>query len=153
MDLKLTWKGKTTTSSVYLRSDKEEGEPLLLGTNAIIPLGLMRPATGVEALVSKGQGVEGGVVRLLKAVRIPRGSGMVVEVWVDRRPGETNAMLVEPMADCCGGLSMEEMVVDVKEEGQALVVVTNTSHEALVVEAGLEIGLASSLLWGKRRCV
>ena len=39
VDLEFTWRGKTVKSPVYVRSDKQEGEPLLLGTNVIVPLG------------------------------------------------------------------------------------------------------------------
>lgn len=59
---------------MYVRSDTEKGEPLLLDTNVIISPGFMQPAAGVEAPASKEK--SGGVVtvRLVKAERIARES-------------------------------------------------------------------------------
>ena len=42
------WGGKSVASTVFLRSDLGvRGEPCLLGTNVVIPLGLMVPGPGV----------------------------------------------------------------------------------------------------------
>ncbi len=71
MDLEFTWKGETVTSPVhvYLRSDRQEGEPLLLGTNVIVPLGLIEPAAGVETR-HHGSGIGGVAVRLVRGEKI-----------------------------------------------------------------------------------
>ncbi len=78
MDLEFSWGDKTVVSPVYLRSDKERGEPLLLGTNLTIPLRLMEPAAGVEARAWNKGADNVGTVRLLKAERIPGGHGAIV---------------------------------------------------------------------------
>ena len=50
VNLTLRWKDKTVTTPVYIRSDQvAKGEPCLLGTNVVMPLGLMVPSKGVEA--------------------------------------------------------------------------------------------------------
>ena len=55
MDLELEWQGKSVTATVYLHSYLEaQGEPYLLGTNVVIPLGLMVPG------VFKGSGQPSG---------------------------------------------------------------------------------------------
>ena len=66
-----------------------------------------------------------------------------------RTPGQYLAAIDHPPLP----IMVSQMVVEVKEEGQALAVVANTSDEALVVEADLEIASGMSLLRGKRRCV
>ena len=49
VDLTFSWQGKTVKAPVYIRSDVGRGgEPCLLGTNVVMPLGLMTPAPGVE---------------------------------------------------------------------------------------------------------
>ena len=54
VDLTFSWQGKTVRSPVYVHSGESgDGEPHLFGTNVKIPLGLMTPASSVEA---KGQG-------------------------------------------------------------------------------------------------
>ena len=64
VDLELEWQGKSVTTTVYLRSDLgAQDEPYLLGTNVVIPLGLMVPGGGVEPLgrlVFKGSGQPSG---------------------------------------------------------------------------------------------
>ena len=53
VDLTLLWQGKTVKFPVYVRNDEcGSGEQCLLGTNVVIPLGLMTPTPGVEP---KGQ--------------------------------------------------------------------------------------------------
>ena len=42
-------KGRTATTTAYIRSDLASGEPCLLGTNMVMPLKLMVPNVGVEA--------------------------------------------------------------------------------------------------------
>lgn len=50
VELEVDWNGEMVLAPVYLRSDQgTQGEPCLLGTNVIIPLGLMVPGTGVKA--------------------------------------------------------------------------------------------------------
>lgn len=49
MEVMFECQGKSVVSTVYLRSELgAEGEQCLLGTNVVIPLGLMTPAPGVE---------------------------------------------------------------------------------------------------------
>ena len=48
VEIVIDWKGKQVTAPVYIRSDIGlQGEPFLLGTNVVIPLGLMVPGNGV----------------------------------------------------------------------------------------------------------
>ena len=48
VELVIDWKGKQVTAPVYIRSDIGlQGELFLLGTNVVIPLGLMVPGNGV----------------------------------------------------------------------------------------------------------
>ena len=48
VDLEFSYQDKQIITAVYLRSDQgTAGEPCLLGTNVVIPLGLMVPGPGV----------------------------------------------------------------------------------------------------------
>ena len=50
VNLTFRWGDKTVTTPVYVRSDQAaKGEPCLLGTNVVMPFGLMVPSEGVEA--------------------------------------------------------------------------------------------------------
>ena len=83
---------------VYLRSDQgPAGEPL--GTNVVLPLGLMVPELGVA---------EVDVVRLIRAERVPSRCGVVVEALVE---GCEGPVMVEPLQSVLGScrLEMEHM--------------------------------------------
>ena len=131
VDMEFTWKEKTIASPVYLRADKEDGEPLLLGTNVIVPLGLIQPAPGVEARVSKAKPGGRGMVRLVEAEQIPRESGMLGKAQLEGVQCEGFRLL------------REEMVVEPDAYGFVSVIVSNTLCQALSVEAGQEIGRIS----------
>lgn len=49
VDMEVAWRGKSVTSPVYVRSEREKGEPLLLGTNVIGALEMMQLGAGVVA--------------------------------------------------------------------------------------------------------
>ena len=77
VDLTFSWQGKTVKAPVYIRSDVGRGgEPCLLGTNVVIPLGLMTPAPGVEPrgpedVECPGQSAR---IQLVQGVRVPASS-------------------------------------------------------------------------------
>lgn len=78
VNLEFSYQGQKVTVPVYLRLDQgPAGEPCLLGTNVVLPLGLMVPGLGVQA---RELGVaEVSVVRLIRAERVPSQCGVVVE--------------------------------------------------------------------------
>jgi len=116
VDLSITWQGKTVTTPVYLRSDLGmTGEPCLLGTNVVIPLGMMVPAPGVQPrdVPPKAE----GVVQLLQPHRVPSQCAKLVEAefGLSGQPSrllwfKPDAMIRETM-----GLEMEESVVSHKD--------------------------------------
>ena len=70
VDLEL---GKSVTTTVYLRSDLgTQGEPFLLGTNVLIPFGLMVSGVGVAPLGGDFSvtGMANPVVQLVQARRV-----------------------------------------------------------------------------------
>ncbi len=100
---------------------------------------------GVEARVNKCRAGGVGMVRLAKAERIPRASGVFVKVKLEGELGGGGVVLVEP-GTICGeevGLQMEEMVVEPDVDGFVSVMVENHSGQALTLAAGQEIGCAS----------
>ena len=82
VDLELCVQGRSVTVPVYLRNDLGRvSEPCLLSTNVVILLGLMVPGPGVH--VGSSVMGQGGVVRLVKAERIPSHCGVCVEAVVE----------------------------------------------------------------------
>ena len=82
VDLTFSWQGKTVKSPVYVHNDEcGSGEPCLLGTKVVIPLGLMTPALGVEP---KGQESlqQAACVQLFQGVRVPAGCAVMAKVKV-----------------------------------------------------------------------
>lgn len=56
VNLIISWHDKEITVPVYLHSDVAGGKTCLLGTNVVIPLGLITPGEGVEAAPLKREG-------------------------------------------------------------------------------------------------
>ena len=104
VNLEFSYQGQRVTVPVYLHSDQgPAGEPCLLGTNVVLPLGLMVPGLGVQA---RELGV--GVVRLIRAERVSSRCGVVVEALVE---GCEGPVMVEPLQSVLGscGLEMEHI--------------------------------------------
>ena len=136
VDLEFTWRGKNVKSPVYVRSDKQEGEPLLLGTNVIVPLGLMEPSRG---------GGDMGTVRLVKTEKIPGRSGVMVQAVVSGGGCEgQRALVVEPEKELCG-LLMEEAVVGPGVDGRVSLMVTNPTCQSQSLKSGQTINRACCL--------
>lgn len=87
---------------VYLRSDKgTAGESCLLGTNVVLPLGLMVLGPGVETREVSG---EVGCVKLIRAEWVPGRCGVVVVAIVE---GCSGTVMVEPLL-CGPGVEIEQ---------------------------------------------
>ena len=139
VDLEFCLQGRSVTVPVYLRSDQGPvSEPCLLGTNVVIPLGLMVPGPGVH--VRSSVMCQGGVVRLVKAERIPSHCGVCVEAVVE---GCDGTVLVEPKL-VCAGLEFESMLVEPDSSGKTMIVLSNHSVSAVCLGAGRKIGFAQS---------
>ena len=92
---------------LYFRSDKGPvSEPCLLGTNVVIPLGLVVPVR------SSVMGLD-GVVRLVRVERIPSHCSICVEVIVE---GGDGTVLVELKLGCAG-LELESILVEPEGSG------------------------------------
>ena len=76
VEMTFEWGGKSVTSTVFLRSDLGVGgEPCLLGTNVVIPLGLMVPGPGVEP---RG-GDRSPTVCFVQPKRVPGGAAVFIK--------------------------------------------------------------------------
>ena len=116
---------------VYLRSDQgPASEPL--GTSVVLPLGLMVPELGVA---------EVGVVRLIRAERVPSRCGVVVEALVE---GCEGPVMVEPLQSVLGscGLEIEHMLVEPDRSGEVSTVVANPSLSVVCLDTGQCLGMA-----------
>jgi hypothetical protein len=145
VDLEISHQGKKTTATVYLRSDQGTGgESCLLGTNVLVDLGLVFPGLGVE---TSGEGVrDGGIVRLIKAERVPSRCGVVVEAMVEGRNGAM--LMVEPVQDE-SGLELEPMLVQPGLSGKVCIVICNPSPEVVHLKQGQLMGSAHHVSEGQ----
>ena len=114
VDLEFEWQGNQLTAPVYLKSDQgPKGEPCLLGTNVVIPLGLMVPGPGVRP--QKVGAGDTGTVRLVSAQRVPSRCGVVVDAIIEgccKGP-----VMVEPVVGS-SGIELECMVVEADSSGK-----------------------------------
>ena len=117
VDLEFSYQDKQIITAVYLRSDQgTAGEPCLLGTNVVIPLGLMVPGPGVA---TKELGLtQVGTVRLVRAERIPSQCGVVMDAQ----------------------LTLEHMLVEPDSAGKVSIVVTNPSYSEVKLDTGQCVG-------------
>ena len=94
VELELSFNGKSVVVPVYVRgSGSPESDACLLGTNVVIPLGMIAPAGGVEP-----KGGRKATVRLVRGQRIPCQKGAVVEAQIEGNvPGST--VLFQPRTE------------------------------------------------------
>ena len=146
VDLEFEWQGKSVTTTVYLRSDLgTQGEPCLLGTNVVIPLGLMVPGVGVEPRGgdSTVEGRTNPVVQLVQAKRVPGCSAMFLKARMDTELSG-GAVVFEPSRSWLEdtGLHMEESVLTTDAQGYVHVLVQNPTANAKRISAGALVGKA-----------
>ena len=136
VDLEFEWQGNQLTAPVYLKSDQgPKGEPCLLGTNVVIPLGLMVPGPGVRP--QKVGAGDTGTVRLVSAQRVPSRCGVVVDAIIEgccKGP-----VMVEPVVGS-SGIELECMVVEADSSGKVSLVITNPSPEVVQLDTGQCLG-------------
>ena len=90
------WQGRSVEATVYLQSDLGiGGEPCLLGTNVVIPLGLMTPAPGVE-LRGGDVCLKEPMVQLIQAKRVPSGGATFIKARVPDTKLADSPIVFEP---------------------------------------------------------
>ena len=138
VDLEVEFNGKKMTATVYLRgSGSTESESLLLGTNVVIPVGLMSPAKGVSS-----RGGATAKVRLVQAKRVPGGKGAIVEAQVDGLHPCGSPLLFQPCPKVSGsiGVTMEDTILIPDEDRRVYVPVSNQTREPVMLQSGLSLG-------------
>lgn len=115
VSLVFRWQDRTVTTPVYVRSDIAPGaESCLLGTNVVVPLGLMIPGEGVEARggpipvasPNSGAAVQASV-SLVGVWRIPSHCAAVVTVEAQGCLAEGVPGLFEPNPDWLSTTGLE----------------------------------------------
>ena len=110
VELTFEWKGKTVRTTVYILSDLGiSGEPCLLGTNVVIPLGLMTPGLGVEPSKPATS-----LVHLVQNAKIPGNSTVYVKAQVRLPPGSDKSAICQPDSSWLNamGLQAEDSIVE-----------------------------------------
>ena len=143
VELTFEWGGKSVTSTVFLRSDLGVGgEPCLLGTNVVIPLGLMVPGPGVEP---RG-GDRSPTVCFIQPKRVPGGGAVIIKAKLPNSTPSTDSVFFQPnqrwMADT--GLKIEESVVQPDDEGCVHLLVQNPSRDTHKLSIGTPVGQLES---------
>ena len=122
---------------VYVRSAvSTESEVCLLGTNVVIPLGMMTPGGGVEPREEQK-----ATVGLVGAHRIPSQKGALVEAQIEGNiPGST--VLFEPSTKWCrsSGVELEDSLVCPNQEGKIFIPLMNATADTLRALPGENIG-------------
>ena len=145
--VEVEYKEKSVLTPIYLNADQgTAGESCLLGTNVLLPLGLISLEGGVEL---RGGDVHSGpqetedapiaVVKLTRTEYIPGRSSAILRVTVEGSPA---TLYFCPSPDSL--VMIEESVVRANE-GRILVPVINDSSETVKLGANLEIGYVASM--------
>ena len=114
LNLTFRWEDKTVTTPVYIRSDQAaKGEHCLLGTNIVMPLGLMVPSEGVEARGGQSASLpvapptvtttNSARVCLVGVQRVPSRCATVVTAKLQEPVTEGPSVLFEPDKKWTGG--------------------------------------------------
>ena len=141
VELEFEWQGNKMSAPVYLKSEQGSGmvsEPCLLGTNVVILLELMIPGPGVTVR-EPGVG-QTGMVRLVRADRVPSRCGVLVEAVVEVCSGD---VFVSSLPGG-HGIEVEPMVLRPDGDGKVSLVVTNPTLtlSAVSMDSGQPLGVA-----------
>ena len=140
--MKLEFGDKSISTPVYLRSGEGSNDDVcLLGTNALVPLGIMTLATEVQlAGGDKDSPSQHAVdsttsyaaVRVTRTKHVPSQCGVVLKVSVEKGLTEQDTLHFQPrdayLQSC--GLEVEEALVRA-EDGHVLVPVWNTTNSVV----------------------
>ena len=150
VELEFEWKGSRVTAPVYLRSNQGTiGEPCLLGTNVVMPLGLMIPGPGVSTHTgplgdvekSYPSGISEASVRLISSCRVPAQTSVVVEAELQGPHNKESPVFIEGNQQFkSSGLLVEEMIVEPDHKGKVKIVVLNPSTDNQKIAAGQIVG-------------
>ena len=139
--LEIGWKDRSTTVPVYLADT--QGEPCLLGTNAVMPLGLMTPDSGVEATGPELEGSKHGV-RLISVTRVPSRSSAVLTARVDNV--DNLPILFEPNAELMeeSGLQLDDALIQPDAEGRVYLLAHNLTSTPQKLKPKMLLGHVES---------
>ena len=152
--VKLTfrWKDNTVTTPLYIRSDQAaKGEPCLLGTNVVMPLGLIVPSKGVEARGGYNASpcaapptASSAQVCLVGVQRVPSRCATIVTAKLQAPVTKESPILFEPNNAWTGESEsqIEDSLVQPDSEGKIKLVVRNPSPEAKILGDSVHVGSA-----------
>ena len=140
--MKLEFGDRSISTPVYLRSDENDGDDVcLLGTNALVPLGILtlaeqvQPAGGDKDSPSQpavDPTTRSAAVRVTRTERVPSQCGVVLKVSIEEGVTEQDTLHFQPrdtyLQSC--GLEVEEALVRA-EDGHVLVPVWNTTNSVI----------------------
>ena len=147
VELTFRWKGKEVTTPTYIRAERSRGEPCLLGTNVVIPLGLMVPYLGMEARGGQDvPGVAAGVgarVHLVDSVRVPARTAVIVKGKIEAGGCVGMPLMFNPddrwMAG--EGLQLETSLLEADSDGLVDLVVCNPEGMTKMVRDAGSVGI------------
>ena len=147
VELTFKWKEQEVTTQVYIRAQGNKGEPCLLGTNVVIPLGLMKPDPDLEEQEVGQNSSTTHTVKQVRVVRIPGycaviGKGKVTD---STYLGKQVTFDPDPMWMATNGVQIELFILEPDDKGMVDLFICNLEGVTKKLSVSQGIGTACNL--------
>ena len=152
VDLTVSFNGQKVVAPVHICSPDTKVESCLLGTNVVMPLGLMVPSIGVQPRPDKNDTTHNtqtvATVHLVHSIRLPSRTGTVIEVCTSNKLTSQGPLFFEPEVDMLQskGLTLHGGVVERNEHGYIHLLVENVTAECQELSQYVTVGCISECL-------
>ena len=149
VDLTISFNGQSVVAPVHICSPNSQVESCLLGTNVVIPLRLMVPATGVQPKSNDTSLAQSttvtATVHLVHLTRLPGRAGTIVEVRSSQKIPADRQLLFEPGNDILQskGLAVHSGLVECNEHGSIHLLIENPEAECQELPCDAIVGCLS----------
>jgi len=153
MDLDISFDGKTMCTPVYIKMDAVD--QLLLAEGVCRQLGVVSYHPDVETW--RGGSSQGQThpaedatvplvrVSLLQSVRVLPHYSAIVKAKVDSEKGVVTPLILQPEEGLIDGLTVEESLLTVQDDGTTQVSVVNLTGFTQTIDSGTSLGTASKI--------
>ena len=152
VDLTVSFNGQKVVAPVHICSPDTKVESCLLGTNVVMPLGLMIPSAGVQPRTDNSDAAHNtqtvATVHLVHSTRLPSRTGTVIEVCTTTKSTSQGPLFFEPGVDMLQskGLTLHSGLVECNENGYIHLLVENPTAECQELSQYVMIGCVSECL-------
>ena len=147
VELTFKWKEQEVTTQVYIRAEGNKGEPCLLGTNVVIPLGLMKPDPDLEEQEVGQNSSTTHTVNLVSVARIPGYCAVIGKGKVTNSTNLGKHVIFDPDPRwmTTNGVEMEPSILEPDNKGMVDLVICNVEGSTKKLSSSLGIGTACNL--------